>query len=88
VAADSAFVLAGLALSRASPLPQGLRCTFGIDVGWAGAIASKLAPTGVVRWGCSGILQRVCSVELATALMLLLTCIACYTSAIDKPSGH
>lgn len=56
VVADSAFVLAGLALSRASPLPQGLWSVGGIgwpwcvsgfavhlsiEGGWAGAIASR-----------------------------------------------
>ncbi|MNM38669.1 hypothetical protein D3C81_494310 [compost metagenome] len=84
---------------------------FSIEGGWAGAIASKLAPTGglcggwyfglalrffgafCVRFGgwlsvCSGMDRRICSVELPLVLMLLLTCNACYTSAIDKPFGH
>jgi hypothetical protein len=86
--ASSVVMVADLALSRASPLPQGLRCTFSIVVGWAGAIASRLTPTGVVRWHRSGIRQRICSVDLLMVLMLLPTCNACYTSAIDRPSGH
>ncbi|CAI8992591.1 hypothetical protein EMIT0P74_90018 [Pseudomonas sp. IT-P74] len=60
-ATDSAQGLSRLPLSRASPLPQwvqqavlfgprvwvGLGRIFDMDEGWAGAIASRLAPTGV-----------------------------------------
>jgi hypothetical protein len=38
--------------------------------------------------GFGGMDQCICSVELPSVLMLLPTCNACYTSAIDKPSGH
>jgi hypothetical protein len=87
-------------------------CIFSVDGGWAGAIASRLAPTGGFGWGlgfgvglevfgaflCLGqrgrllgygaIDQPICSVELPTVLMLLLTFNDCYTSIIDKPTGH
>jgi hypothetical protein len=62
----SVLMLAGLAPSRASPLLQGgcgelagivwLRClsgfggSFSIGGGWAGAIASRLAPTEGFVW--------------------------------------
>jgi len=40
-----------LRFSRAGSLLQGLVCIFGIDSGWAGAIVSRLAPTGGLGGG-------------------------------------
>jgi hypothetical protein len=81
-------MLAGLALSLASQLLQGIAvgCRALLGLGVSGAFyvfgqSERLSGYGAMD-------QRICSVELPTILMLLLTWNACYTSPLDTPSGH
>jgi len=86
--AGSALMLSGLALSRASSLPQGV-CVAGGVLDWPrGFRGFFVFGSGGMAFGLQRKDQRICSVELPTVLVLLLACNACYTSVIDRPSGH
>jgi hypothetical protein len=93
-------MLAGLALSLASQLLQGIAGAGGYCLALVGELffhagpqlAFVLAGLALSRAGSlpqgSGMDLPLCSAELPAVLRLLSTCNACYTSLIDKPSGR